>query len=75
MLDFQSGEQSKVHSLLQCLDGSPKPPVGIHRTGPCLPSQGVESGAGLQDVVGGLMTYDGHLSECEIFSLWGWERS
>ena len=27
--------------------------MGIHRTGPCLASQSVEGGAGLQDAVGG----------------------
>ena len=34
----------------------PKLPVGIHQTGPCLASQSIEGGAGLQDVVGGLRT-------------------
>ena len=56
MLDLQSGEYGEVHSLFQCLTWSPKLPVGIHGTGPCLASQSVEGGAGLQDVVGGLRT-------------------
>ena len=30
--------------------------MGLHRTGPCLASQSVEGGAGLQDVVGGFRT-------------------
>ena len=30
--------------------------MGLHRTGPCLASQVIEGGAGLQDVVGGLRT-------------------
>ena len=30
--------------------------MGIHWTGPCLASQSIEGGAGLQDVVGGLST-------------------
>ena len=53
MLDFQSGEQGEVRSLPQCLNRSPKLPVGLHRTGLCLASQVIEGGAGLQDVVGG----------------------
>ena len=56
MLDFQYSEKGEVRSLPQCLDWSPKLPVGIHRTGPRLGSQNVEGGAGLQDVVGGLRT-------------------
>ena len=56
MLDLQSGEWGEVHSLPQCLNRSPKLPVGIHRTGPCLASQSVGGGAGLQDVVGALKT-------------------
>ena len=47
ILDFQSGKQGKVHSLLLCLCRSPELPVGIHRSGPCLASQSVEGGAGL----------------------------
>ena len=75
MLDFQSGEQGKVNSLPQCLDRSPKLPMDIHRTGPCLASQSVKGGAGLHDVVGGLRTLMlGHSSEREIFSLWRWEE-
>ena len=56
MLDLQSGEYDEVRSLPQCLHRSPKIPVGIHRTGPCLASQSAEGGAGLQDVVEGLRT-------------------
>ena len=56
MLDLQSGEYGEVCSLPPCLNRSPKLPVGIHRPGPCLASQSVEGGAGLQDVVGGLRT-------------------
>ena len=56
MLNLQSGEQSEVHSLWQCLSWSPKLSEVIHRTGPCLASQSVEGGAGLQDVVRGLRT-------------------
>ena len=52
MLDLQFGEKGEVRSLPQCLHRSPKLPVGIHRTGPCLASQIVEGGAKLQDVVG-----------------------
>ena len=40
-------------SLQQCLNQSPKLPVGVHGTGPCLVSQ---SGAGLQNVFGDLRT-------------------
>ena len=50
MLDLQPGE---YRSLPQCLNRSPKLPVGVHRTGPCLVSQSVEGGAGLNDVVEG----------------------
>ena len=56
MLDLQSGEWGEVLSLLRCLSRSPKLPVGIHQTGPCLASQSVEGGAGLQGVVGVLRT-------------------
>ena len=52
MLDLQFREYGEVRSLPQCLNRSPKLPVGIHRTGPCLASQSVEGGAGLKDVVG-----------------------
>ena len=58
MLGLQSGDYGEVRSLLQCLNRSPRLSVGIHWTGPCLESQSIESGAGLQDVVGGLMTFD-----------------
>ena len=76
MLDLQSGEQVEVRSLPQCLNRSPKLPVGIHRTGPCLTSQSIEGGAGLQDMVGvwGPAPHR-HSSEWEIFCLWRWERS
>ena len=39
-------------AVCRSLNRSPKLPVGIHRTGPCLVSQSVKGGAGLQDVVG-----------------------
>ena len=48
MLDIQSGEWGEVRTLPQCLNRSPKLPVGPHRTGPCLASQVIEGGAGLQ---------------------------
>ena len=38
MLGLQSGEQGEVRSLPQCFNRSPKLPVGMHRTGPCLAS-------------------------------------
>ena len=53
MIDLQSSESGEVRIL--CLNRSPKLP-DIHRTGPCLTSQSVEGGAGLQDVVGGSRT-------------------
>ena len=55
MLDFQSGEEGEIRSLPQCLNRSPKLPVGVHQTWP-FASQVIEGGAGLQDVVGGLRT-------------------
>ena len=56
MLDLQSSEWGEVRSLPQCLNQSQKLPVGIRWTRPCLVSQSVKGGAGLQDVVGDLRT-------------------
>ena len=68
--------QQWVRQSPQCLNWSPKLPVGIHQTGPCLASQNVVVG---QDCRMWLAVWGpvphGHSSEWEISRLWRWERS